>query len=272
MTKLVQKSNDLKQRVITASVFAIIMLGLLAAGMYGQLLLLLIIGTFAAAEYLIMTGLSKIFAYCIPLIMILLISSATSHSSFQHINILIFLSLSISAFAIVSMKIDSWRTLHSKIGFFYAFGAFALPISLLMSFLVKNYQNSNFLIFIIILLIWSNDSFAYFSGRALGSKKLAPTISPNKTVEGFIGGGILTLLLSLFMSLFFSTPWSQLLIMAAVVWLFGSIGDLVQSSIKRYFKVKDSGTLLPGHGGFWDRFDSFIFVLIFILSFQIYII
>ncbi len=272
MTKLVQKSNDLRQRIITAIIFAAVMLTLLSIGLYGQLLLLLIVGTFAAAEYLIMTGLSGFFAYCIPLIMILLISSATSHHSFHHTDLLVLLSLFVSVFAIFAMKIDSWRTLHSKIGFFYAFGAFALPISLLMSYLVKNYQASNYLVFIIILLIWSNDSFAYFSGRALGKRKLAPKISPNKTVEGFVGGGVLTMMLALLMSFFFSVPWSQLLMMATIVWLFGSVGDLVQSSIKRYYGVKDSGTLLPGHGGFWDRFDSFIYVLIFILAFQIYFI
>ncbi|RLD21833.1 MAG: hypothetical protein DRI69_02970 [Bacteroidetes bacterium] len=111
----------------------------------------------------------------------------------------------------------------------------------------------------VFILLWSNDVFAYLIGSRFGKTKLAPTISPGKTWEGFVGGGIMSigtaLLLSLWITELRLIDW---IILSVIVVFFGTMGDLLQSAVKRHYQVKDSGTLLPGHGGFWDRFDSFI--------------
>jgi phosphatidate cytidylyltransferase len=111
----------------------------------------------------------------------------------------------------------------------------------------------------VFILLWSNDVFAYLIGSRFGKTKLAATISPRKTWEGFIGGGISSIatgaLLSMWMTQLNLFDW---VIISVMVVVFGTMGDLLQSAIKRHYKVKDSGNLLPGHGGIWDRFDSFV--------------
>ncbi|WP_031548606.1 phosphatidate cytidylyltransferase [Salinicoccus luteus] len=115
-----------------------------------------------------------------------------------------------------------------------------------------------------LLIVWVTDTGAYLFGRAIGRRKLWPQISPNKTVEGFLGGIFCSVLLAL---LFYLTGWIEgvhvllFLLLTMILSMFGQLGDLVESALKRHFDVKDSGRLLPGHGGVLDRFDSFIFVL-----------
>lgn len=113
--------------------------------------------------------------------------------------------------------------------------------------------------------IWSSDSGAYFVGKFLGKHKLAPRISPNKTVEGALGGVLATLVvlsvLNHFLLLF---TLNQVLIFAFFLSLLGQFGDLVESLLKRFLGVKDSGHLIPGHGGILDRFDSIIMAAPFI--------
>lgn len=112
-------------------------------------------------------------------------------------------------------------------------------------------------------LVWATDSGAYFIGRAFGKKKLWPEISPNKTVEGFFGGIFSALLVGIIFQAVtnFTPSYLHLIIMTIFVSVFGQIGDLVESALKRHYHVKDSGTILPGHGGILDRFDSLLFVL-----------
>lgn len=116
-----------------------------------------------------------------------------------------------------------------------------------------------------IILIWSTDTFAYLTGRAIGKHKLYQKISPNKTIEGSIGGLVFTLLTASILSIYFTqyslTEWLGLSI---VISIFGALGDLVESMFKRAANIKDSGNLIPGHGGVLDRFDSLIFAAPFI--------
>ena len=102
----------------------------------------------------------------------------------------------------------------------------------------------------VFLIIWGTDSFAYIFGRKFGKHKLAPDISPNKTIEGSIGGVIGSLGLGLLVVPFYNS-----------LSVFGQLGDLVESAYKRQFNVKDSGKLFPGHGGVLDRFDSTFFAM-----------
>ena len=117
----------------------------------------------------------------------------------------------------------------------------------------------------IILLIWSSDSFAYLIGSKIGKRKLYPKVSPGKSWEGFLGAGVCNFGIAYLLYIIIGEfSLSFFLSLGFVVWLFGSLGDLFQSFLKRYFKVKDSGNFLPGHGGFLDRFDSFIVVIPFV--------
>lgn len=119
-------------------------------------------------------------------------------------------------------------------------------------------------IFYVLFVIWATDSGAYFFGRAFGKKKLWPKISPNKTVEGALGGILLACVVGVIFQLVYPFEDKSMLIIILVtilVSVFGQIGDLVESAFKRHYDVKDSGNILPGHGGILDRLDSLLFVL-----------
>ncbi|WP_185870342.1 phosphatidate cytidylyltransferase [Blattabacterium cuenoti] len=111
----------------------------------------------------------------------------------------------------------------------------------------------------IFILIWTNDSLSYLIGKKWGKRKIAMSISPKKSIEGFIGG----LFFCLISGIFLYNAWGKKywLILSFVVPIFATIGDLVESTIKRSYSVKNSGIWFPGHGGFLDRLDSFIFVI-----------
>lgn len=147
-------------------------------------------------------------------------------------------------------------------GFVYV----AIPFSLL-NFMVHpgypNYPVFNPKILIgVFFIVWIYDSMAYLVGSKFGKHKIHRKISPKKSWEGLIGGTVFALLMGFLNSVVFKNPsvfnW---LIIAAIVVVFGTLGDLFESIIKRRLNVKDSGTLLPGHGGLLDRFDSLLFVI-----------
>jgi phosphatidate cytidylyltransferase len=117
-------------------------------------------------------------------------------------------------------------------------------------------------VFLLIFLIWAADTGAYFAGKNFGRHKLAPSISPGKTWEGWAGGALLTLAVGWVAGYFVpDVPLGHRLVAAGVVAVFGPLGDLAESMLKRSAGVKDSGTFLPGHGGLLDRFDAFLLVL-----------
>jgi len=114
----------------------------------------------------------------------------------------------------------------------------------------------------IFILIWVNDSFAYLCGSKFGKHKLFERISPKKSWEGAIGGGVFALLAAWILSMFFiKIDLLQWEIIALIVIIAGNYGDLIESLFKRSKGIKDSGSLLPGHGGLLDRFDSILFAV-----------
>jgi len=117
----------------------------------------------------------------------------------------------------------------------------------------------------ILLLIWTNDTFAYIGGSLIGKRKLFPSISPGKSWEGFFSGLIGSVILGYVLSVYFIpfTVFNWIMI-ALIVSLTGTLGDLFESLLKRNAGVKDSGAIMPGHGGFLDRFDAFIFCIPFV--------
>ncbi len=118
------------------------------------------------------------------------------------------------------------------------------------------------------ILIWTNDSFAYIIGSNFGRQKLFESVSPKKTVEGFLGGLFFSTVVGYLLFKFADNlEFSNWLIISVIVSVFGTIGDLIESKYKRQANVKDSGNLLPGHGGLLDRMDSAIFIAPFIYLF-----
>lgn len=145
------------------------------------------------------------------------------------------------------------------------FAAVYAPLGLLCLMLIRDMGSPNqgfVLTLALILMVWGSDVFAYFGGKMFGKHKLAPIISPNKTWEGLISGYI-GCAIGLFIALYAgaaSAPLSflQALPLVFLAGTFGPIGDLLESKIKRKANRKDSSNLLPGHGGFFDRFDALL--------------
>lgn len=117
----------------------------------------------------------------------------------------------------------------------------------------------------VILLIWASDSSAYLVGSVIGKTKLYERISPGKTWEGSIGASVLTMACSYVISIWYpEIAFIHWAVISVIVCVFGTIGDLVESMLKRQAGVKDSGKIMPGHGGILDRFDSLLFVSPFV--------
>ncbi len=120
-------------------------------------------------------------------------------------------------------------------------------------------------VFFALCLVWATGIGAYMIGRQFGRRKLLPKVSPNKTVEGFVGGILSAVVFAIIFlivdkSLLAGYSFGMILLLVVIFSIFSQFGDLVESAIKRHFGVKDSGKIIPGHGGILDRFDSMIFV------------
>jgi len=118
------------------------------------------------------------------------------------------------------------------------------------------------------ILVWTNDTFAFLVGKNFGKQKLFEKISPKKTVEGFLGGLFFSCVASYFIATFTnSLSFTSWLVLSIIISVFGTLGDLIESKFKRQADVKDSGAIMPGHGGLLDRLDSIIFAAPFIYLF-----
>lgn len=146
-----------------------------------------------------------------------------------------------------------------------------VPFALLQFIAFENgafYANT---VFGLLALTWFNDTGAYLVGSRLGKTPLFPRISPKKTWEGAAGGGAGAFLAGILVfSIFHELRLADWLVLAAIVTVFGNLGDLVESMLKRSEHIKDSGSLLPGHGGMLDRFDAFIFLLPFATAYLLW--
>ncbi|MBH8570837.1 phosphatidate cytidylyltransferase [Microvirga sp. STS02] len=139
----------------------------------------------------------------------------------------------------------------------------SLPMTLLNIIAVDSKSGYDYRrVFALLFLIWASDIGAYAVGRAIGKHKLAPQISPGKTWEGWAGGFAMTLLVGWAIGYMLpDMPLTHRLVAAGVVAVFAPLGDLAESMLKRSVGVKDSGSIMPGHGGLLDRFDAFLLVL-----------
>ena len=155
----------------------------------------------------------------------------------------------------------------------FAFGSLAylsMPCALML--MIRQSFSPKMLLLVFVLL-WVNDTFAYLTGRVLGKHKLFERISPGKTIEGSIGGLVFTLAGLVVFSLFVDwLTFGMAVGLALIAVVCGTLGDLCESMLKRQAGVKDSGTLIPGHGGVLDRFDSVLFTIPFVFVFLLLLI
>ncbi len=143
-------------------------------------------------------------------------------------------------------------------------GVVYIPLSLSLLLLVRNMEQGVLWVFWLLIVCFMNDTGAFYSGTFMGKRKLAPRISPKKTIEGSIGGIAASMTAGLVLSLvFFKSPVLALTMLpcSLLIAVAGQAGDLFESALKRASSVKDSGRILPGHGGMLDRIDGLLFAI-----------
>ena len=190
-------------------------------------------------------------------------------------QILLAITLIISIKCIHFLFSDGIQEISKSNKIIYLLGYVILPFFFItkISFGINEYNPK--IIIGLFIIIWTNDTFAYIVGKSIGKHKLLERISPKKTIEGFLGGILFSILAGVLISKFYIKPspafseksiqiWVTIAIIAAVI---GTLGDLIESKFKRIAGVKDSGKIMPGHGGILDRLDSVIFVAPFVFLF-----
>ena len=230
--------------------------------------LIFVLAIITLNEFLRLLSLKGIIAYLLLAIAFYFFSYIEINPT--SINILLGLSILVNLYLFRDALILKDLTLFNKRRYFciifYIISGFVF-LTLIPSIGASNEFNPTIL-FSIFILVWSNDTFAYLIGKSFGKRKLLESISPKKTVEGFFGGLvgalITSIILSKFAELYNIYIWLSI---AIIVSFMGTIGDLIQSKFKRKAGVKDSGKIMPGHGGLYDRLDSIIYASPFIYSF-----
>ncbi|MHC0440551.1 phosphatidate cytidylyltransferase [Flavobacterium sp. 3-210] len=192
--------------------------------------------------------------------------------------VLLAVTIVVSIKCILFLFYDSVQKISTSSKYLYLLGYITLPFIFIVkiSFGTNDYNPK--IILGLFILIWTNDTFAYLVGKSMGKHKLFERVSPKKTIEGFLGGAVFAAFAGYLISKLYIQPnpefssrsiliWT---IIAVIVSIFGTIGDLIESKFKRIAGVKDSGSIMPGHGGILDRLDSVIFVApIIFLFYQI---
>ncbi len=253
-------SQKLKQRIITASTLApIVILGIFFLPPWAFLLISAIILIYGGWEWSNLVDFTQRWqrgCYVFALTIIFFISY------FIPIAIVLWLAFGWWIFAALLVKTYPNSVRWWAMGWLYrsVMGILVLTPCWIALNLVRHHSWGPELLFFAFFLVWSADTGAFIVGRKWGKHKLAPNVSPGKTVEGLLGGLIFTLGFAIVGGLLFklNTPlqWFGLIIFAIAVAIAAVIGDLFESMMKRLVGVKDSGVLLPGHGGLLDRIDS----------------
>ncbi|RFU71320.1 phosphatidate cytidylyltransferase [Peribacillus saganii] len=253
----------MKQRIVSGVVAAAIFLPIVIYGKLPFLFLVFLLATIGLYELFRMKKLpvlSAISAVSFLLLWLILLpepfSDFLDEADYSKTHVLFWGILLMLIFSVVSKNQFTFddagfvvlSVLYCGLGFYYFY---------------ETRQEGLIYVFFALFSIWATDSGAYFIGRSIGKRKLWPEISPNKTVEGFLGGILFSLIVGAIFFLFTSIDISaaKLFAMSVLIGIFGQMGDLVQSAYKRHYGVKDSGNLIPGHGGILDRMDSMIFIL-----------
>jgi len=192
--------------------------------------------------------------------------------------ILLAITIVVSIKCIIFLFYDSVQKVSTSSKYLYLLGYITLPFVFIVkiSFGTNDYNPK--IILGLFVLIWTNDTFAYLVGKSMGKHKLFERVSPKKTIEGFLGGVVFATFAGFLISKLYIQPKPEFSNTSILIWtiislivsIFGTIGDLIESKFKRIAGIKDSGSIMPGHGGILDRLDSVIFVApIIFLFYQI---
>ncbi len=275
--------NETLKRTISGVIYIAL---LISSILYSTQSFFFLFGTFlliAVFEFCNLLDINKIAPLIISFIIYFLfyeitMSKSEIHPIFNSLNnnktfdlVILFSTLFVSIKCIVFLYDDKNIKIDSFSKYVFLIGYIIFPF-ILMTKIPFGIAGYNPKIFIgIFILIWVNDTFAYIVGKSIGKHKLFERISPKKTIEGFIGGMFFALIASYLISKYYihGSEINQYIWLgfALIVSIFGTIGDLVESKFKRIAGVKDSGIIMPGHGGVLDRLDSVIFVAPFIFLF-----
>ncbi len=235
--------------------------------------LFFIFGLISLAEFNKLIGLKGIVSFIIFIVLYLIFSYwqlflNTDEGFSEAIQILHVITIFVQLFLI--RDLFSEKDLPSLITKRYINTTFYVSSAFIFIILIADFYepfNPNILLGSFIL-VWVNDTFAFLVGKNFGKQKLFSSISPKKTVEGFLGGLFFACVSSYFIAKFTHTlDFSNWLILSIIISVFGTLGDLIESKYKRQANVKDSGVIMPGHGGLLDRLDSILFAAPFIYLF-----
>jgi len=266
--------NETLKRAISGAVYIVL---LLVSILYSTESFFVLFGVFlliAVYEFSSLIQINKI----IPFLLAIVAYGGFSYIVFNKIKLdrtidlaVLGITLLISFKAIFFLFNHKQTEVSTFSKYIYLIGYIILPFIIIskIPFGVKGYNPK--IIIGIFILIWTNDTFAYIVGKSIGRHKLFEKISPKKTIEGFIGGVVFAVLASFIISKYYieggklaQNIWIGI---ALIVGVFGTTGDLIESKFKRIANVKDSGKIMPGHGGILDRLDSVIFVAPFVFLF-----
>lgn len=259
-------------RTASAVVFAILLLGSVYLNYYAFSIFFLVVMTGSLAEFYALsrktgyTPLARTGIFLSVITYLLLTASfILNRGDIPYIAVLALSPVIVAAAALLSKREDALAVCLSTLGgMAYA----ALPFLLAHGVVMRTGSYEPWWLTGVILLIWSNDTFAYIGGSFFGKRKLIEWISPGKTIEGTAIGMILTIAIAVPVDrwLLDGSGGAAWYVLACCVPALATIGDLVESRLKRLAGVKDSGNIMPGHGGFLDRFDSLIFTLPFLYA------
>lgn len=255
----------LKTRTITSLVLVLVMLILLLLPPIGHYLLILLVGGGIVFEFSRMTRKKGAVPWIAMGLWFLTCLISYLFPTIIAVDIMVYSGVVIHSILLVTM-FRKIKIRYERIMPIWAIFFPGIACAGLLAFIEYDHLYIYKPLLGLFMILWANDSGAYLVGRKWGKKKLIPHVSPNKTWAGFMGGGLFAFIASLVMAYFFDyQDLSFWVLIGVTVWLLGTSGDLYQSYFKRQYGVKDSGYFMPGHGGFWDRFDSFIFVLPYFL-------
>lgn len=256
--------KELKSRLITGLIFGVSIILLILGGKFSSCLLFGLIGFLTAFEYLQISGtrarVAKLFK---SLVILLLLYIAAAFTSPRDTLFLMTILICLMIYLILFWSMLGDRPLpHHKINSSFVILYPGLSVFPAISHTQHAESHPTSLLLGFFAILWMSDSGAYFVGRKMGKHKVLPRISPGKSWEGVIGAGITSVLIAVVIN-FITQEYSLIfwITLALVIWVLGTAGDFTESAIKRQYLIKDSGRLLPGHGGFLDRFDSLIFAL-----------
>ena len=264
--------TNLLKRATSGFIYAVLFITAILYSKESYIVLISLFGFISIREFLNLLKFNNIIIYMLFIGLIYLPFSSSDSSVL--IDVLLVLSISGSIQLLVNLFIKKKNypsNTIQKIDISIRYLLLSFAFLLLLPFINGGYEVS--VILSLIIFIWVNDSFAFFVGKNLGKRKLFESVSPKKTIEGFLGGVFFTLITAFLVSYFCDfLSLTNLLVISLIASILGTIGDLVESKFKRQANTKDSGTIMPGHGGILDRLDSLLFVAPFVYLYIHYLI